>query len=165
MVDQALFLLGDSEVRVFADLKRALSVGDAEDHVKIVLQPEAADGPTLDIELTSASAYVQENWHVMGTSGGLKGTMTHLEWKWVDWSTMPPRPLNRGPAEQRKYNREALQWQEDHWNLPEDLPNPQEMYYRDLFQTIRAGKPQFVTPQSVRRQIQVMDACREACAV
>lgn len=163
LIDQALFLLGEGEVKVFVEMKNALSSGDAEDHIKVIMQLATGEGPTLDLELTSASAYPQDNWHIMATGGGLSGTTSKLQWKWVDWLEMPPRPVNREPTVDRRYNSETLSWQEDQWELAPDAPWPHVVFYRELFATIRTGKPLFVTPESVRRQIQVLDACRAAC--
>jgi len=162
LLDQALVLFGDQEPELFVDLKQALSSGDTEDHVKVLLK--ADDSPTIDVELTSASAYPQDRWHIMGTAGGLVGTLTELNWKWVDWSTMPPRPVDRTPiTADRAYNREELNWQSDHWELPKDHPGEYVMFYRDLYQTLSHDKPLFITPESVRRQIDLLERCRRAC--
>lgn len=163
MIDQALVLFGESEPELFVDLKQALSSGDTEDHVRVILRGEGA--PTIDVELTSASAYPLDRWHVMGTAGGLIGTMNELHWKWVDWSTMPARPVDRMPTPDRAYNREELDWQTDSWTLPTDYPGEYTMFYRDLYQTIRHGGDLFVTPASVRRQIALLERCKQACTV
>lgn len=161
LIDQAIVLFGDREPELFVDLKQALSSGDTEDHVKVILRAEGA--PTIDVELTSASAYPIDRWHVMGTAGGLIGTMNELNWKWVDWSKMPKRPVDRMPTPDRAYNREDLDWQTESWTLPEDFPGEYTMFYRDLYQTIRHGADLFVTPASVRRQIALLERCRLAC--
>lgn len=163
LLDQALVLFGDNEPELFADFQQALSSGDTEDHVKVILTGENA--PTIDVELTSASAYPIERWHIMGTSGGLHGTMDELHWKWVDWSTMPPRPVDRYPTSDRSYNKETLDWQTQSWTKPDDHPGEYAMYYRDLYQTLRHGKPLWVTPESVRRQIALLEHCRERSLV
>lgn len=165
MVDQALVLYGEDgpEPELFADLQKALTCGDAEDHVKLVLRAQGK--PTIDIELTSASAYAQDHWHVMGTAGGLRGTPNDLQWKYVDWSTMPERSVERVPTPDRSYNSEEIPWQSETWTKPKDYPGEAVMFYRDLYETLRHGKPLYVTPESVRRQIALLDRCREACPV
>lgn len=161
LIDQAIVLFGDGEPELFVDLKQALSSGDTEDHVKVILRAEGA--PTIDVELTSASAYPIDRWHIMGTAGGLIGTMNELHWKWVDWSKMPARPVDRMPTPDRAYNREDLDWQTDSWTLPKDFPGEYTMFYRDLYQTIRHGADLFITPASVRRQIDLLGRCKQAC--
>jgi predicted dehydrogenase len=161
LLDHALELLGPFEPEVFVDLHNALSSGDAEDHVKIVLKAEGA--PTIDMELTSVCAYPQDRWLVMGTAGGMVGTTSRLQWKWVDWSQMPKRPVQRIPTPDRSYNNETLNWHEDSWeasgdNIPEELS-----FYHDLYTTLRQNEPLVITPESVRRQIAVIEQCRELC--
>ena len=164
LLDHALYVFGDGEPRVFADLRRTpLTSGDAEDHVKIVLYGEGH--PTVDMELTNAAAYPQDRWHVMGSSGGLRGSGERLEWKWVDFDALPPRPVDRRPAEGRAYNNEPLEWQTATWDAPTDARPAAELLYADVYDAVRNGKPHPVTPQSVRRLIAVIEACREMCPV
>jgi predicted dehydrogenase len=158
VLDQAMHFLGEGEPQVFADLRNGLSSGDAEDHAKVVLK--AGDGPTVDIEVTTCVAMPQDRWQVMGTSGGLRGTGTELHWRWVDWSTMPPRPLDSNPTPDRSYNRESLQWHEESWQEPKERTSDNQAFYEDLYRTLREGAPPAITPQSVRRYVAVLERCR-----
>ncbi len=160
LLDQALELFGPAEPEVFADLQNALSSGDAEDHVKVVLRGKGA--PTVEIELASACAYPQDKWLVMGTAGSLRGSAKRLEWKWVDWSRMPERPVDERSTPDRNYNREELPWQQESCDCADDMGSAQEHFYRDLYETLRAGKPLVVTPASARRQVAVMESCRRS---
>jgi predicted dehydrogenase len=164
LLDHALEVFGDGDPQVFADLKRTpLTSGDTEDHVKIVLHGEGH--PTVDMELTNAAAFPQDRWHIMAASGGLRGTPEHLEWKWVDYARMPARPVDRAPAEGRKYQNENLSWEQASWDAPTDAAAAPLLFYRDLFAALRGGQPHPITPQSVRRLIAVMEACREVSPV
>lgn len=158
-IDQLLVLFGDAEPQVFCRMDRALASGDAEDHVKVILHAPGA--PLIDLEITSACAYGQDLWLVMGTSGGLRSSDAGLDWKYVDFSQMPDRPVESAPTPDRKYNSEALKWQEESWSPPPDatMQQTQQMFYRDLFRTIRLGEKQAITPQSVGRQIAVIEQC------
>ncbi len=165
LTDQAMVFLGEDapEPEIFVDLQKALTCGDTEDHVKIVLKAEGR--PTIDLELTSASAFPMDRWHVMGTNGGLRGDLNTLEWKWVDWSTMPKRTVDRVPMPDRSYNNEDINWQTASWTKPADYPGEAVMFYRNLYQVIRHSDALFVTPKSVRQQIAVLERCRQACPV
>lgn len=163
LLDQALELFGPAEPIVAVDLKNALSSGDAEDHVKLVLRAPGA--PTIDIELTAVCAYPQDRWLVMGTAGGLRGSTTRLEWKWVDWSTMPERPVQRVPPLDRTYNSEPLSWSEDTWEGEENGAREHLRFYEDLYETVQRGAPLVITPESVRRQMAIIQTCRELCPV
>jgi predicted dehydrogenase len=160
LLDHALVIFGDGEPEIFADVRQtSMTSGDADDHFKVVLHGNGH--PTVDCELTNASAYIQDRWHVMGTCGGLRGNTDKLEWKWVDFSKMPPRPVERTPPTGRSYNSEKLDWKSETWTAPTDSTPVAVQFYTDLFQTIRAAKPLVITPQSIRRLIWVIEQCRK----
>ena len=157
-LDQALQLYGEGQPEiVFCHLDRTLTLGDADDHVKLVFKGE--DRPTLDIEISSACAYPGETWNIMGTQGGLAGTTRELRWKWYDPAQLPPRELDFNPTPDRSYNRDEIPWQEGSWSLDEDDTPGYAGYYLDLFATIRNGAPLAVTPASVRRVIWLQETC------
>jgi predicted dehydrogenase len=164
LVDLALQLFGEAEPNVTADLQHALSSGDAEDHAKILLR--AAGAPTIEVEISNAAAYPQDTWHVMATAGGLRGTHERLEWKWLDLSKLPQRPVDRSTAAaDRKFNREELVWEEEFWSKgPEQSPDYVN-FYGDLYKALRQGAPLAITPQSVRRTLAVLERCREPVAI
>ncbi len=157
LLDMALQLFGPAEPQVFCHLERALTSGDAEDHCKVILQAPGA--PMIDIEVTSACAYPQEPFLVMGTSGGLKVTGNKIEWKYVDFSKLPPRPVDRTPTPDRSYNSEQLPWQTEECEVVMDFPAWTSNFYRDVYKTLRQGAPLVITPESVRRQIALLEKC------
>ncbi len=163
-VGQALEFLGGEEPEVFCHLDRALSSGDAEDHCKIVLR--APGQPVVEVEVTSACPYPQDLWLVMGTRGGLSGSMKALRWKYVDLEKVQPRSVDVEPTPDRSYCGETLPWQEDSWQASPD-PAPCAggtsviRFYEDLYDTLRRGAPLAVTLASVRRQMKVLEECRK----
>ena len=168
-VDQALEFLADfgvtssNEIDVLADLRNALSSGDAEDHVRLTLRaPRHPDAPVIDIEFTAACAYPQDQWLVMGTSGGLRGTGKQLHYKWVDWSTLPPRPVDEKSTPDRSYNRETLPWQEETVELGDDFASGPDRFYDGLFAALRRGEPLLITPEIIRHRIAVLEKARGA---
>jgi scyllo-inositol 2-dehydrogenase (NADP+) len=164
LVDLALQLFGPNEPRVTCDLQHTLASGDAEDHAKILLQG-GSDGRTIDIEISNACAYPQETWHLMGTSGGLHGTAEQLQWKWLDLSQLPDRPVDRSTAAaERRFNREELPWQEQSWRNDAPEGRDYEAFYHDLHRHIRGGGELVITPQSVRRTLSVLEQCRAAAS-
>jgi len=162
-LDQALQLFGDAEPEIFCHLERTLTSGDAEDHCKVIFR--APGSPMIDLEVTSACAYPQNTWLVMGTQGGLTGSTSSLQWKYVDFSKLPPRPVDRTPTPDRSYNREDLPWQEHTWQPPDNLPSEATRFYLDLYETLRNGADLVITPESVRRQIAVLEKCHQLCPV
>jgi predicted dehydrogenase len=168
LVDLGLQLFGDREPLVTADLQRTLTSGDAEDHVKILLR--SADGlvpasPTVEVEISDACAYPQDAWHVMGTAGGLRGSAQRLEWKWVDFSALPQRPVDANPAAaERKFNREELIWHEQRWERPPEQNPDYRAFYTELHRSLEQGTPPAITPQSVRRTLAVLERCRSSAS-
>ena len=159
-LDVALQLYGDGyPEEVFCTLDRTLTLGDAEDHVKVIFK--GADKPTVDIEISSCRAYPDELWNISGTQGGLTGSARALRWRWVDPDTMPPRELDTRPTPNRSYNRDQLDWQEAEWSIDEYDGPKHAGYYLDLFDAIRNGAPVAITPQSVRRVIWLQEKAHE----
>jgi predicted dehydrogenase len=167
-LDHAMSLFGEGEPEVWAQARRCLCTGQAEDHVKVILS--GPGHPTVEFELTDAWAYPQDKWTVAGTRGGLRGNERKLEWKWVDFAELPPRPLDMNPTPDRSYNKEKLPWQTATWE-PEGKVHvagggaapssaPVMAYYGDLYRTLREGAPLAVTPESVRRRVAVMEKIR-----
>jgi len=160
LIDQALQLLGEKEPEVFCDLQRTLTLGDSEDHAKIVLR--APNSPMIDIEVTRACAYPQNQWLIMGTQGGLKGDASFLEWKYLDPDSLPLRQVETEPTPDRSYNWEEIPWKEETWTAPEDHDAGALTFYHELYRTLRQGAPLSVTPESVRKVMWVIEKCRES---
>jgi len=157
-LDQAMHFLGDGEVQLFADLRNGLSSGDADDHAKVTMKGQ--NGPTVDVEVTTCAAIPQNRWLIMGTSGGLSGGSGELSWRWVDWGTMPPRPVERRPTPDRSYNREQLEWKEETWQAPKEGISDNRAFYEDLYRTLREGAPPAITAESARRYVEILERCR-----
>jgi len=162
-LDQALQLFGKSEPEIYCHMERTLTLGDAEDHVKLILRAESA--PMIDLVISSSCAYPLETWHIMGTQGGLVGSSRHLSWKYIDPAGLPPRSVETSPTPDRSYNREELDWHEESWEADDDPGPGYVAFYLDLYQTIRCAKPLAITPQSVRRVMRVLEECHRLSPV
>ncbi len=168
LIDYALELFGPAEPEVFCTVGNAMSSGDAEDEVQVMLRAPGA--PVIEGELLATAAYPPERWNICGTAGGMRGNTSHLEWKWVDWKTMPERPQDLKPTEGRTYNSEKITWQNDSWDAAAAVDagagaapsaGPVHKLYAGLYRSIREGRPQEITPESVRRRIAVLQRCYE----
>jgi len=156
-LDMALQFFGPTKPEVFCHLERTLTLGDAEDHVKLILH--GPDAPMIDLEVTSACAYRQDPWLVMGTQGTLTGTRRALQWKYMDPAQLEPRKVDERPMPDRSYNREQIEWTEASWDRSEFTGPGHTGFYLDLYETIRHVKPLVITPESVRRQVEVLEEC------
>ena len=160
VIDQALLLMGDGEPKVFCHMEATpLSFGDAEDYVKIILQAPAA--PLIDVEFSNACAFPQETWQIMGTQGGLTGTHSTMQWRYLDTALLEPRTVSREPTPDRSYNKETLPWIEESCTFQtESYTASNKRLYLDLYATLRHSAPLPITAESIRRQLSVIEACR-----
>ncbi|MEM2929829.1 MAG: Gfo/Idh/MocA family oxidoreductase [Thermoproteota archaeon] len=161
LIDQAVQLAGEGLEVLFCDLQRTLTLGDAEDHVKIVLG--ASGSTTVDIEVTRACAYPQNYWLVMGTQGGLTGSSNSVRWRYFDPKDLPPRQVETRPTPDRSYNWEEIPWKEEEWSLENDPKRGESLFYEALYKTLREDAPLGVTPESVRKVMYLIEKCREYC--
>lgn len=175
-LDQALQLFGDGMPKVTCFMDHTdNSLGDAEDHVKLILSGRGQ--PTIDLEISSCCAYPCFVYNVYGTRGGLKGTQSSMEWKFFKLGEAPKQKLtkdplftpNRTPA----YPYEELTWHTGAWPVVDAKSKQagysaanaatQDMtgiYYTMLYNTLIRGTPLKITPLQVRRQIAVIEECR-----
>lgn len=163
-LDQALQLFGtDIMPEVYCIMDRCNTYGDAEDYVKLILRGEGR--PVIDIEISSCCAYPTFTYNVQGTRGGIKGNMTHIDWKYFKEEEAPPQKLTTRPLEKPDgtpaYCNETLKWYEESWDLPEekkDLFNTMsEYFYNMLYKTLTEGTPLEITPQEIRQQVSVIE--------
>jgi predicted dehydrogenase len=163
-IDQALQYFGNDPItQIFCHLDRTLTLGDADDHVKLVFRGEQT--PTVDIEMSNVVAYPGEFLNIAGTKGGLAGTPQELRWRVMDEAALMPRKLETTPTPDRTYNRDEISWLEYSWRAAEHQHPGYAAYYQDLYKTIRHGAPLTVTPQDVRRVIWLLDECRRLSPV
>jgi len=165
-LDQALNLLNaDRTPQVTCIMDRVNTYGDAEDYVKLLLR--APGKPLVDLEISSCCAYPQLIYEIQAGKGGLKGTASHIDWKYYKPSEAPKRKLQRTPIANPdgtpSYCVDNLKFHEEHWDLPEeqkDLFMTMNMaFYGMLHRTLTRGRPLEITPQQVRQQIAVIEEC------
>ncbi|WJH37054.1 Gfo/Idh/MocA family oxidoreductase [Paenibacillus sp. CC-CFT747] len=167
-VDMALQLFGtDTMPDITCVMDRANTFGDAEDYVKILMRGPGR--PTIDLEISSCSAYSRDTYILHGTNGGLRGNASKLEWKYFKPEEAPEQKLTREPLLNAKgmpaYCNEQLTWHSDSWEvqLPDNrtsFESMTEQLYLMLYRTLVNGEPLEVTPEQVRQQMAVMEECR-----
>jgi len=160
LLDQVLLLLEDEPTELFADLRHTVGLGDAEDHVKLCLRGES--GPLADIESSLCVALPQPAWQIAGTTGALVGDGTTFTLRWFEAETLTTLDLDEGPAAGRRYGTgETIDWQHEVRTLGRGSRSAALRYYDRLQATLREGAAVFVTPESVRRQIQIIEDARK----
>jgi len=166
-VDQALTLLGGSEMpEVFCWMDRATTFGDAEDYVKLIMTMPGR--PLVEVDISSSNAYPSGTYNIQGEFGGMWGTLTERKWKYFDPAIAPEQHLIRTSLSDEKgnpcYCSETLPWKEESWKAAEG-ENPfvkaVEDFYTTVYERLNEGKPLYIKPEEVRRQIAVIKRCHE----
>jgi scyllo-inositol 2-dehydrogenase (NADP+) len=167
-VDQALQLFGTDEMpQITCIMDRANTFGDAEDYVKLLFRGQGR--PTIDIEISSCSAFPHEHYNIQGTHGGLHGSTEKLEWKYFKPEEAPEQQLIREPLINSQgnpaYCSEKLTWHTDEWSVSlregqSSFEHMTEKLYLMLYNTLTTGAELEITPQQVRQQMWVMEECR-----
>jgi predicted dehydrogenase len=164
-LDQALQLFGtDVMPRVTCFMRNAISYGDAEDHVVLILSGEGR--PLIHLEISSCCVYPLFTYHVYGTRGGLKGGINEMEWRFHDVRTAPKLKLIRtpicNPDGTPAYCSDALSWRERTWTASSHnmFASMSGAFYTMLYKTLTTGAPLLITPQHVRQQIAVIEECQ-----
>lgn len=158
-LDQLLLFMGPDAKLIYADLRRTVGAGDAEDHVKLLLKND--DGCVGEIEVSNAVALPLPSWTIVGTTGTLIYQNGEMTAKWYDPSLVPPLQLDEGAVPGRLYGSDKeIPWQRQTWKPT--VPAPQaQAFYDYLEATIRRGAPVFVTPESIRAQIAIVQQARQ----
>jgi len=71
IVDHALRFLDGEVTDVWSDLRKIAAVGDAEDHVHIILKGGKKKGCVVDLEISGGMAHKEPVYQVFGTKGSL----------------------------------------------------------------------------------------------
>lgn len=86
------FLDFDKEFKVvYSKLDTALTSGDAEDYVKIIMT--APNKPVIDIEMNSTDAFSDYNIKIQGSKGTLKSTPIKYCYKYIVDGENPEKPV------------------------------------------------------------------------
>jgi scyllo-inositol 2-dehydrogenase (NADP+) len=163
-IDKIVHFLGKPEARleVTCVMDRTNTYGDAEDHVKLLLQGEGL--PTVDLEISCCCAYKESAINIYGTRGGLIVTAKGgVEWKYYVPAEQAKRRLVEQPiandAGIPAYCDEKLAWHEEKVEPEAAGTDPAIAFYRMLHRTLTDGAALEVTLEEVRQQIAIIEEC------
>lgn len=111
IIEHALCFLESPVVEIWSNLKRIAAVGDAEDHLKIILKGK--NGRIIDLEISGGTALSQPEYIIFGTKGALTCQGDNIHLKYIDPAQKLPAikanpgnpPLNGGFSDQ-----EEIRW-------------------------------------------------------
>ncbi|NKB67882.1 MAG: gfo/Idh/MocA family oxidoreductase [Candidatus Latescibacteria bacterium] len=161
-MDQVMRLLDFKKPdKILCVMDRANTMGDAEDHVKILLK--SRNRPTIDVEISSCCAYPGDMFQVFGTQGGLTGGPSGLKWRYFKPEAAPEQALVRNSLPGPSYCREDLKFTEKSWQPSKQQQNSfgfmSKSFYDQIHKVLRQGDKPHITPQQVRTQIAVIEEC------
>lgn len=82
IIDHALRFLESPVAEQWSDLKRIAAVGDAEDHVHIILKGK--NGRVVDLEISGGAALGEPEYLVLGTKGALQCSGDEIRLRYLD---------------------------------------------------------------------------------
>ncbi|HZZ41691.1 MAG TPA: Gfo/Idh/MocA family oxidoreductase [Tepidisphaeraceae bacterium] len=159
-IDFTLQLLPGRVTEVMGDLQQIASAGDVEDHVKALLRTDAR--ATADIEITMAENLPANlpKWTLCGTTGTAVSDGKTTTLRYFDPRQAPPIQPIEGAAPDRRYgNDDILPWQE---KMVSAADYAEVSLYDNVHGVLRGTDKIFVTPESVRDGIRVMEMIRNS---
>ncbi len=156
-VDMLLGILGGKAELLLADLRRIVSVGDAEDVVVLLLKGK--NGELAEYETNSAVAFSGPTWCIMGNCGTLILENDVFNLKYFNPTQLMPLLANDSLAVKgRTYDSgDRIPWQEE--AIPLDKTRSLD-FYENLSAAIR-GKEKLRVPLSdVREQIRLINQAK-----
>ena len=159
LVDHALQFLGGRPDFLHAELRRIAAVGDAEDHVHLLLRRGA--GPLVEIEISGGAAMKAPVYFVLGSRGALvSDNEKTLRLRYLDpKKKLPARRATTGLMD--SFGRgETLPWIEETREVRKDL-RP-DCIWDALHGHLRGGKPFRVTTEEAFEVMRVLALASKA---
>jgi len=156
-LDQALQVTGYDVRRVFCQLRRVASLGDAEDVVKVVY--ETRKGVLGEVDINQASAISPYELEVYGTRGAVWLEKDRIHCRSFSPADLKRKRLNRSLASpDRKYPRDDIRFAER--TIPVAGKHEVDVY-ADLARAIRTGSDPLVRPAEPLAVMRLLEQCRQ----
>ena len=161
IIDHALCFLESPVARQFSDLKRIAAVGDAEDHVRIVLVGK--NGRVVDLEISGGSALGEPTYLVFGTRGALSSDEREIRLRHLDpKAKLPPRRANPGTPPYGNFGTpEQLSWIEQTIPVSPELKVNCDDIWDYLHAAIRLRKPYPIANAQALEVMRVISAAKK----
>jgi len=144
IIDHALQFLNYKVKEIWSDLKKIAAVGNAEDHLKIVLKGE--DGLVVDMEISDGTALPQNDYTVFGTRGALTCNNNDIKLKYVEPDQVFPKieafvgnPPLEGGFSSGYAESEAIRWVEEEFEVNPSVPTDTHSIWPAMYKSIREG--------------------------
>ena len=165
-IDQLLYLTGGVPEEVRCWRMREVSLGDADDVVKVIIR--TANGPLLDVDISQAAALSAEPWLLLGTLGAAKLEKTdegaRFLVRYLKPDELPPLEADGCLlAKGRRYDQDGtLPWRSERFPVRPDMAV--DFYDRCRAYFIEGGAP-FVPVEETLRVMEILEECRTGAPV
>lgn len=163
VIDHGLQFLGAPKSplkSIWSNLKRIAAVGDAEDHIKIVLTGE--NGCIVDLEISGGAAISEPEYLLWGTKGALMCKGNTITLKYLDPEVeLSPREPNSGTPGKSFGSPETLPWIEKSIEVNPEKKVNMPMIWDALYSAIREGVEFPVSLDEAVEVMRVVSAVKE----
>jgi len=158
MVDGGMRLLNSPAVSVWGDLQRVAAVGDAEDHVKVLIRGK--NGAVVDIEVSGGVAIGQPNLQIVGRYGALQIDGDQCRMRYLDPKSLGKiKASSDTPAEGAGFgNKEQLNWIEEQFPV---APKQKFDFWGEVYKAAKCGAKFPITLEEARDNMRIIDLARK----
>jgi scyllo-inositol 2-dehydrogenase (NADP+) len=162
IIDHALRLLDAPVQDLWSNLRRVAAVGDAEDHLTIILR--GTNGRVATVEISGGVALPEPEYVIFGSRGSLTCTGNDIRMKYLD----PARELSNiaakveSPSMEAGFaNEEKLLWKEETIPVHPAAPSEMTMIWAYLHEAIRQGKPFPISTEDAVEVVRITELARK----
>ncbi|MBQ7176122.1 MAG: Gfo/Idh/MocA family oxidoreductase [Victivallales bacterium] len=156
-IDQLFYLGNDSCGRAKCELRKVLSLGDAEDVVSALITGKS--GILYELSINQANAFTQPDLAIFGNMGSAM-EMPDGNWKLRYCTSMPALTLESGlAAKDRKYPSEELPWQEE---IVKAIPEHYGDFYIKVREYFAEGREPFIPIEETLEVMRTIELCQES---
>lgn len=160
-IDQLLYVTRSRCSRVTCSLKRVLSLGDADDAVKVLMETDA--GILLDLDIDMAAAQPMPPWQIFGRDGAARLVEDGTGGAYFEVRRLKQSGIlalqGTMAAQGRAYGSSAdLVWEEERV----DAGWADHNIYEECHAYFAMGEPPFVPVEETREVMRVIAECRRA---
>lgn len=160
IIDHALQFLESPVADLWSDLKRVAAVGDAEDHVHIILK--GRNGRVVDLQISGGSAIPEPEHIVLGTRGGLRSSGNEIHLRYLDRKKrLVPRRAYAGTPKDGFGSQDNLKWIEETIPVAPKSGATLTSIWDYLYESIRHGKPFPIRLEEALAVMKVISAARK----
>jgi scyllo-inositol 2-dehydrogenase (NADP+) len=140
IIDHALRFLEAPVAAVWSDLKLVAAVGDAEDHVHVILKGQ--NGRVVDLEISGGAAISEPEYIVLGDRGGLRSSGNEITLRHLDPKVKLDRRRAKAGTPKVGFGvPDNLVWVEQTLPVKPALPVDMNSIWGYLYASIREKKP------------------------